>query len=421
MYFGLAFAFTIIGLTAGYLVAASETPVVSAALPVLAGLASAAIAVVAGRADLERIGTYVKDLAEVTKQRDPAAEVATLTRLGRLAEDHTRSTVRALGLLTTLFAVGFAGGLSTGTWVRVGGHVNAWAHPVAGPWNVPNDIAPRTMVDSFEGALYWLGLEQQLRRSGVPKETIAALYDQYVRELNEVVSEREPSRDPQPAPGRAALTVSPSTVAHHAVAGGTFASVAPIAPWGTRIPDAVPAVHMEAMEALLAARQALGTLPDPAPPLFMEALEAAREDLAALRRDGSTWTANTLELSEAVAALRLQFDELPSTHDVVKQFEALGSQIATPLCWTPSPIERFGHQGRLGIDSGNALNPRFGVPEDVGTQLPGFDGLVPPMDENSLWLDRFSLPSAEDLRMAVPLVPSFDAYFRSGSMSPCAP
>jgi len=419
MYFGLAFAFTIIGLTAGYLVAASETPVVSAALPILAGLATAAIAVVTGRVDLERIGTYVKDLAKEAKQRDPAAEVATLSRLGRLAEDHTRSTVRALGLLTTLFALGFAGGLGTGTWVRVGGHVNAWAHPVAGPWNDKEGNEAGTMVDSFEGALYWLGLEQQLRRSGVPKGTIAQLYEQYVKEFEEAFVAGEPRKEAEPPRAWS------RTAAHQAVAVGTFASVAAIAPWGTQ-PNPVPAVFMEIMEALRdEVRDELAVLRNA--PTGIGGLDAAPalfnvlEELAALRRDGATWTDNARALYEAVADIRREFTDLPRNRDFAAQFASLRNQIATPLCWTPSPLERIEPQGRLGVDLGGVPLPRFGVPMDVGTQLPGIEWLVPPTDGSVPAIDWFVVPSDEDFRMAVPFVPTFDAYFRSGSMGPCAP
>jgi hypothetical protein len=410
MYFGLAFAFTVIGLTAGYLVAASETPVVSAALPILAGLATAAIAVVTGRVDLERIGSYVKDLAKEAKQRDPAAEVATLTRLGRLAEDHTRSTVRALGLLTTLFALGFAGGLGTGTWVRVGGHVNAWAHPVAGPWSDEKGTERRTiaMVDSFEGALYWLGLEQQLRRSGVPKGTIAQLYEQYVKEFDEVVVPPSPDPDPEPAPGGAALRMSPRTAAHRAVAGGTFASVAAIAPGRAQIPTPVPAVFMEILEALrddvldeLAVIQAAPGL-DAGPALFR-----VLEELAALRRDGASWSENTLELADVVAGIRREFDDLPRTQDFEAQFGAFMSRIDAPRCWTPLPLEQFDRQGGLGIDPGSVRALPFGVVRDVAPAVPGLEVIVPPLVDGIPWSGG--------------PVPTLDGRLLVGSWGPCTP
>lgn len=237
MYFGLAFAFTIIGLAAGYLVAASDTPVVSAALPILAGLATATIAVVAGRADLDRITSYIRDVTKEAKSRDVATEVNALTRLGRVAEEHTRTTVRALGLLTTLFALGFAAGLGAGTWVRVGGFVNAWAHPLSGPWSVEDEDGERAMVPSFESALYWLGLERDLRKAGVRASTIEALYDQYVVEF----TERILAVEPEPS-------MSAATAAHRSLAplASTFAT--PITNGTGPVGD--PAIH-SALEALL--------------------------------------------------------------------------------------------------------------------------------------------------------------------------
>lgn len=392
MYAGLALAFAIIGITAGYLVAASETPVVSAALPVLAGLASAAIAVVAGRADLERIVSYVKDVSKQAKERDPNAEDATLNRLARLAEDHTRSTVRALGLLTSLFALGFAAGLGAGTWVRVGGHVNAWAHPVTGPWTVAKEGEARYMIASFEGALYWLGLEQQLRRAGVPIETIVGLYDQYVIEINAVAATAPEPCSTEAGSCRDELRVPLRTAAHAAVAGGTLASVAPIAPYasGTRVPD-------------------------PAPAVFMDVLAALQRTM----RDGASWQESTLDLTDIVTDIRRGLDDLPRASAFTEAFEALGRRIDTPLCWRPAPVGGAMPPGAIGIV------PRLGFSEPNGTTLdieprdpvrvPSYEWANPPLDWGGQYLPDFSpdtswRPSFDD---------AFNLYLGSHSLVPC--
>ena len=176
----LVLAFAGIGLVAGFMVAASESPVVSAALPVLAGLVTAAITALSSRIDvgkaMQRVEALRDRLADGKTQVDDDA-VAELVADHRSVVRHAEATTRMLGSLTLAFVVCFALGLGAGMWSRLDG-VLAWAvSPLAGPWARPGVSADAGMPPSTSAALLWLALDQRLRQAGVPNDTIVALYE----------------------------------------------------------------------------------------------------------------------------------------------------------------------------------------------------------------------------------------------------
>lgn len=195
----LVLAFAGIGLVAGFMVAASESPVVSAALPVLAGLVTAAITALSARIDvgkaMQRVESLRDRLTDGKTQVDDDT-VAALVADHRSVVRHAEATTRMLGSLTLAFVVCFALGLGTGMWSRLDGVLARVVSPLSGPWERRGVSADATMPPSASAALLWLALDQRLRQAGVPNDTIVALFEASHAEVAAAAKERAGGANP---------------------------------------------------------------------------------------------------------------------------------------------------------------------------------------------------------------------------------
>lgn len=188
-YIGFAGALAILGFAAGFMVAASASPAVTAALPVLAGLATGAIAALRGRTDRQALDERFETLkSTLTSGANVAtdASLATFRASNAAILKHLRVNTAAVGAVTFAFALFFVVGLGLGMWARLDGAAARQLSPLAGPWEIAatEGTEARVMPPSSSAALYWLGRQQQLRLAGVPPRTIAGIFDAHVLEVD---------------------------------------------------------------------------------------------------------------------------------------------------------------------------------------------------------------------------------------------
>ncbi|MDZ7800775.1 MAG: hypothetical protein U5K81_08310 [Trueperaceae bacterium] len=188
-YIGFAGALAILGFAAGFMVAASASPAVTAALPVLAGLATGAIAALRGRTDRQALDERFEGLKSTLSSDSHVATDAALStfRASNTAIlRHLRVNTAAVGAVTFAFALFFVVGLGLGMWARLDGAAARTLSPLAGPWEieVTEGSQARVMPPSTSAALYWLGRQQQLRLAGVPPRTVAGIFDAHVLEVD---------------------------------------------------------------------------------------------------------------------------------------------------------------------------------------------------------------------------------------------
>lgn len=152
----------LVGAVVGFMVGASDTPVVGTVIPVVFGVITAALAVI-GRSPLP-LAKELVELANNQGWQDRAQELLD-TELRR-----ARGTPLKFGVVLVVFAVLYAAGSFAGVQART----NAWLlpRPVPAPFPWNGAKAPGTV----ERALEWLTVAQSLRAAGYSDEHIQDLY-----------------------------------------------------------------------------------------------------------------------------------------------------------------------------------------------------------------------------------------------------
>lgn len=141
-----------VGAVLGYMVGASNSPVVGTAIPSVFGLVVLAIGAIKDRGRPATSG---------------GTEVESEERRGMNHLFSSFHSARPLGIMLTIFSVTYFAALLGGTEVRAASIKNAPPHF---PW--PNAKPPANVEDALE----WLAVQQQLIAYGYSPEQVQALY-----------------------------------------------------------------------------------------------------------------------------------------------------------------------------------------------------------------------------------------------------
>lgn len=169
-----------LGVIAGFMVGGSETPVASAAIPAVAGVVTATLAVISGRSAIGEFNQLLKDA--LGKAGD--GQAASLKASADSLLDQTRRTARQVGIAALLFALAYASGITLGSWLRLSGRWGQLLAPLTAPWNAAD--TPLT----FKAQSDWLVYQQGLKKAGVPDATLNDLFRAY--EQAHVTASRKP-------------------------------------------------------------------------------------------------------------------------------------------------------------------------------------------------------------------------------------
>jgi len=154
----------LVGVTIGYMSGGSQTPVASAAIPVIFGLAATAIAV------LQTKGRRVEQTR--TRKLPPLVPDIALYRqeLKRSAMAAAAGVQRNIGICLVTFSAGFLIGAHCGAYVRL--------HDVLRPQPMPSDFAWKTTErpPSVEAALQWLAVQQRMELGGYSANQVGEMY-----------------------------------------------------------------------------------------------------------------------------------------------------------------------------------------------------------------------------------------------------
>lgn len=160
----------LVGLTIGYMSGGSQTPVVSAAIPVIFGLVATAFAVLQTKS-----GKISNTSSRPTSPLHPhlALRRDEKRQLTLIASAHLQ---RNIGICLVTFSIGFLVGAHCGAYVRL--------HDVLRPQAAPADFAWKSLEPppSVEAALQWLAIQQRMETAGYSANQIGEIYQIQIKE-----------------------------------------------------------------------------------------------------------------------------------------------------------------------------------------------------------------------------------------------
>jgi hypothetical protein len=169
-----------IALVVGYMVGASQTPVISVVAPAVFGLVITALGFIGGSGSDKKIEVLKELLAQVKSipQEESIAAKIDVEHLGQVEreiaviKDEIILTPERVGKMLVIFTSFYILGLSFGTYARV---TNLYSPTVARklPWvSSPNIKRPPTSADAVD----WIALQDQLLERGYTTEQINEIY-----------------------------------------------------------------------------------------------------------------------------------------------------------------------------------------------------------------------------------------------------
>lgn len=160
----------LVGVMIGYMSGGSQTPVVSAAIPVIFGLVATAFAVL-----------RTKGRHSAQHHREPAVLLHPTFALRRQEKNRLEVLSSAhlhknIGIFLVTFSIGFLVGAHCGAYVRL--------HDILRPQTLRTDFAWRSQEPppSVETALLWLAIQQRMEIAGYSENQVREIYQMHLKE-----------------------------------------------------------------------------------------------------------------------------------------------------------------------------------------------------------------------------------------------
>lgn len=160
----------LVGVMIGYMSGGSQTPVVSAAIPVIFGLVATAFAVLRMQG---KHSAYRHRESTVSPHSTFAMRRLEKNRLTALSSAHLQ---RNIGICLVTFSIGFLVEAHCGAYVRL--------HDVLRPETLRTDFAWRSQdpPPSVETALLWLAIQQRMEAAGYSERQVREMYQMHLTE-----------------------------------------------------------------------------------------------------------------------------------------------------------------------------------------------------------------------------------------------